>query len=210
MRAVIHLLKLKQCDFLSDWCFLHVYDKRTNFKQNQSYASCFAQVLSKTATRGFLHVFEKQASFKQIYSYPGCFQKDSTKTTHWYVLHALNKTREFMQIYSCERWFPQVLAQSERFLLKLMFSARFVTKQANKGYFKAVPCFAEVLAQTLRPLVKLMRSKRILPNKPNAQLCRAVLPHFHITRRINVFCTFLTKQASLVKIAVKQAVLPKF
>ena len=91
-------------------------------------------------------------------------------------------------------------------------SIRTISSQidVNKGNFKAVRCFAEVLAQTLRLLVKLMRSKRILPNKPNAQLCRAVLPHFHITRRINVFCTFLTKQARLVKIAVKQAVLPKF
>jgi len=91
-----------------------------------------------------------------------------------------------------------------------MFSARFVTKQANKGNLKAVRCFAEVLAQTLRLLVKLMRSRCILPNKPNLQLCRAVLPNFHITHRINVFCTFLLKQASLVKIAVEHAVLQKF
>lgn len=148
--------------------------KETNFKQNQSYASCFAQVLSKTTNRGFLHVFEEQANFKQIYSYPGCFKKDSTKTTHWYVLHELNKTRKFRRICRCGRCFPQVLAQSERFLLKLMFSARFVIKQANKGNFKAVRCFAEVLAQTLRLLSNWCVPNVFYPTSNNcaAQCCR--------------------------------------
>lgn len=106
--AVLKNYLLKQTDFLSNWCFAHFFEKRSQFQVISELSLLCEQVFAQTAQ--FLVNFMSSARFWQKiltsnkqHSCAGCFSPFWPKTAYRCFLHIFDKPRQLRQIYSWTR-----------------------------------------------------------------------------------------------------------
>ena len=165
-------------------------------KPISSKTTAMHAILSKTTNGGFFAQFgQKKPISSKLTVAQEVFNNFQPKRR----IYVSCTSCRFRQIHSCKRCFPRVVAQSERFLLKLMFSAPFKKNQANLDNITVARCFVDVLAQILWIFAKSRDALcTFLTKQANLQLnplfCKSFSSKSTISCEPDAFWTSLTKQ----------------